>query len=217
MRAGGGTGAQGRPLVSAGCLAGLPAGSVYEVPAGARVTPLAAEEARRRGIRLVVPAADPGAGEGVALVRGMLAAGACRVGPCPADPTRLGDLASAIDHTLLRADASLAEIDRLCAEALEHRFASVCVNGTWVRRASELLSAGGPSHAFLGPNPAFAGDMVTLRAPGGEPVDVFGPDGRRIVHLVNHGSEAVRFAAPTAPGIYLVRAGSTVKKLVVVR
>ena len=33
-----------------------------------------------------------------------------------------------IDHTLLKADATRAQIEKLCAEAREHRFASVCVN-----------------------------------------------------------------------------------------
>jgi deoxyribose-phosphate aldolase len=46
------------------------------------------------------------------------------------------DLARSIDHTLLRPDATAAEVDRLCAEALEHRFASVCVNPHWVPRAA---------------------------------------------------------------------------------
>lgn len=50
-----------------------------------------------------------------------------------------GALAGFIDHTLLRADATAAEIDRLCAEALEHGFASVCVNGAWVARCAERL------------------------------------------------------------------------------
>ena len=50
-----------------------------------------------------------------------------------------GDLARYIDHTLLRPDASAADIDRLCAEAAEHRFAAVCINPTWVRRAAENL------------------------------------------------------------------------------
>lgn len=135
---------RGRGLVSAGCLADLPPGAVYEVPEGACITPLAEEDARRRGIRLVRRDAALAPAAGVALVRSMLDAGACRVGMCPPDPTRLGDLASAIDHTLLRADATVEEIDQLCAEALEHGFASVCVNGTWVRRAGEVLGAGGP-------------------------------------------------------------------------
>jgi deoxyribose-phosphate aldolase len=49
------------------------------------------------------------------------------------------DLARYIDHTLLRPDASAADIDRLCAEAKEYGFAAVCINPTWVRRAAENL------------------------------------------------------------------------------
>jgi len=46
------------------------------------------------------------------------------------------DLAKYIDHTLLKPDATADDIDRLCAEALEYGFASVCVNPTWVKRAA---------------------------------------------------------------------------------
>jgi len=70
-------------------------------------------------------------------------AGACRVGVRPGDSARLGDLAGAIDHTLLKPDATAAEIDRLCDEARTHRFASVCVNGTWARRCAEILAGSG--------------------------------------------------------------------------
>ncbi|MDX2267263.1 MAG: deoxyribose-phosphate aldolase [Bryobacter sp.] len=49
------------------------------------------------------------------------------------------DLAGLIDHTLLRPDASFAEIDQLCAEARAHQFASVCVNPFWVKAASTAL------------------------------------------------------------------------------
>jgi len=52
-------------------------------------------------------------------------------------------LASVIDHTLLRPDASAIEIDKLCSEALEHRFAAVCVNGAWVRRCAQALNGSG--------------------------------------------------------------------------
>ena len=48
-------------------------------------------------------------------------------------------LAAYIDHTLLKADATATDITKLCAEAREHRFHSVCVNGTWVEQASHLL------------------------------------------------------------------------------
>ncbi|MEK9199379.1 deoxyribose-phosphate aldolase [Ureibacillus sp. FSL E2-3493] len=44
-----------------------------------------------------------------------------------------------IDHTLLKADASKEDIKNLCKEASEHHFASVCINPTYVKRASELL------------------------------------------------------------------------------
>jgi deoxyribose-phosphate aldolase len=47
------------------------------------------------------------------------------------------DLARYIDHTLLKPDATAEDIDRLCTEALEYGFASVCVNPTWVKRAAE--------------------------------------------------------------------------------
>lgn len=49
------------------------------------------------------------------------------------------DLAKYIDHTLLRPDATLAEIEVLCDEALTFGFASVCINPTWVRVAAERL------------------------------------------------------------------------------
>ena len=48
-------------------------------------------------------------------------------------------LAAYLDHTLLRADATVADIEKLCAEAREHHFYSVCVNGTWVAQARHFL------------------------------------------------------------------------------
>ena len=48
-------------------------------------------------------------------------------------------LASLIDHTLLKPDASKDDIARICREAREHRFASVCVNPYWVRFAAHEL------------------------------------------------------------------------------
>jgi deoxyribose-phosphate aldolase len=52
-------------------------------------------------------------------------------------------VAALIDHTLLRADATSADIRKVCKEAREYQFASVCVNPYWVAMvASEL--AGSP-------------------------------------------------------------------------
>ncbi len=52
-------------------------------------------------------------------------------------------LARMIDHTILKAEATEAEVRKVVAEAIEHRFASVCVNGRWVGLVSELLNEAG--------------------------------------------------------------------------
>jgi len=49
------------------------------------------------------------------------------------------DLARYIDHTLLKPDATTIDIDQLCDEARDFRFASVCINPTWVKRAATRL------------------------------------------------------------------------------
>jgi len=71
-------------------------------------------------------------------VRGVLDAGAARLG-LHASGGGAGTLAGLIDHTLLKPDASLADIEVLCREAAEHHFASVCVNPTWVATCARLL------------------------------------------------------------------------------
>ena len=50
-----------------------------------------------------------------------------------------GDLARYIDHTLLKPAATEEQIRKLCAEALEFNFRSVCINPTWVALAASLL------------------------------------------------------------------------------
>ena len=49
------------------------------------------------------------------------------------------NIAKMIDHTLLKADTTKAQIVKLCEEAKQYGFASVCVNPTWVATAAELL------------------------------------------------------------------------------
>lgn len=44
-----------------------------------------------------------------------------------------------IDHTLLKPETTQVMIDKLCAEAKEYDFASVCVNPYWVKRCAHLL------------------------------------------------------------------------------
>lgn len=72
-------------------------------------------------------------------VRRVLEAGAARVGASPDFPAVGHDLAALIDHTLLKPEATAADVTKLCAEAAQFNFASVCVNPTWVRLCAEQL------------------------------------------------------------------------------
>ncbi len=69
----------------------------------------------------------------------VVSAGASRLtsqlGSIPEDP----DIASMIDHTLLKPDATADQIAQLCYEARKFHFASVCVNPTHVKLCAELL------------------------------------------------------------------------------
>lgn len=53
--------------------------------------------------------------------------------------TDLAAIARIIDHTLLRADATHDDIAKLCREARQYNFASVCINPYWVPLASAEL------------------------------------------------------------------------------
>ena len=63
-------------------------------------------------------------------------AGAARIGLVLGETGTARDWAGFIDHTLLKPDASEQDITRLCQEAAQYGFASVCVNPTWVRAAA---------------------------------------------------------------------------------
>ena len=75
-------------------------------------------------------------------LRGILDAGAERLG-LHASGGDAGGVASMIDHTLLKPDATRADIETLCREASEYGFASVCVNPTWVALCAALLRGTG--------------------------------------------------------------------------
>lgn len=66
-------------------------------------------------------------------------AGASRIGIVLGDAATAHDWASLIDHTLLKPEASESDIKKLCGEAIQFGFASVCVNPFWVKRAAEFL------------------------------------------------------------------------------
>ena len=56
------------------------------------------------------------------------------------NPTNLSrPIAGVIDHTLLKPEATEEQVRKLCEEAKEHAFASVCINPTYVSLAAEML------------------------------------------------------------------------------
>ncbi len=75
-------------------------------------------------------------------LRGVLDAGATRVGLHATGGAPAG-VSSMIDHTLLKPDATRKNIEDLCREAAQFKFATVCVNPTWVALCARLLSGSG--------------------------------------------------------------------------
>jgi len=83
-------------------------------------------------------------------------------------------VAAMIDHTLLKPDATRAQVEQLCHEAVEHRFACAFVNPTWVPLSVAItrgtgLAIGAPVGFPLGANltatkRAEAADLVRVGA-----------------------------------------------------
>src|SRR6476646_2053668 len=69
-------------------------------------------------------------------------------------------LAGMIDHTLLKPEATPAQIEQLCREAVEHGFATVCVNGAWVQLAGGLVAGTGVGVAAVAGFPLGAGSSA---------------------------------------------------------
>src|ERR687891_2491860 len=78
-------------------------------------------------------------------------AGAARIGLVLGETATAREWASLIDHTLLKPEATDEDIKKLCQEAASYRFASVCVNPTWVRVAAcNLRGSGVPVCTVIG-------------------------------------------------------------------
>lgn len=90
-------------------------------------------------------------------------------------------IASLIDHTILKAEATRDDVLRLCDEALEHGFASVCVNGLFVKDVREKLK----------------GSPVKTCAVAGFPLGAMKPMVKAIeaTSLVKDGADEVDFVA----------------------
>lgn len=107
-------------------LGDLAAGSPAAAAPAARAAATPAPAAASSGAPAATPASAPAARPAVS-----------PAAPAPAS------LAAMIDHTLLKPDATRQEILKVCAEAREHRFKSVCVNSSWARTVTEALRGSG--------------------------------------------------------------------------
>lgn len=76
-------------------------------------------------------------------IKEVIRAGAERVEKGLDTPIPGQEIAKHIDHTLLKANATREEIIKLCEEARENKFASVCVNPANVALAAQLLEGSG--------------------------------------------------------------------------
>lgn len=76
-------------------------------------------------------------------VRAIVANGASRVTFSGRAAEVPADLHKYIDHTLLKPEATQADVDRICDEAIEFQFASVMINPSWVKHAAKRLKGSG--------------------------------------------------------------------------
>lgn len=76
-------------------------------------------------------------------LRELVGMGAARVGHVSGAGSLPQDLAAYIDHTLLKPDATPKQVHDLCTEALQYKFASVCINPCYVRLTADRLKGSG--------------------------------------------------------------------------
>ena len=89
-------------------------------------------------------------------------------GTTTTDTGGTGNIASFIDHTLLKPEAGEADVLKVCAEAAEYAFKSVCVNPIWVKTVKKALKDSGVlTCAVVGfPLGATPTDVKTFEARG---------------------------------------------------
>lgn len=92
--------------------------------------------------------------------------------------------ARVIDHTLLKPEATRAELVKLCEEARQYKFASVCVNTTWVPLCVELLKGSGVMTICVVGFPLGA---ATSRAKGAETREAIANGAAEIDMVINIG------------------------------
>ena len=105
--------------------------------------------------------------------------------PAPAvlEMPRGAALAGWIDHTLLKPEATPAQVEKLCAEAREYHFATVCLNPVYASLASKLLAGSGvPVCVVIGfPLGATTPELKALEA--GRVVEMGAKEVDMVIHI----------------------------------
>lgn len=125
-------------------------------------------------------------------------------------------LAAYMDHTLLKADATAADIDRVCAEAIAYGTASVCVNGCWVPRvAAALRGADVATCAVIG----FPLGAMSTAAKAAEAGDVVAAGAAEVDMVINVGllkaGEVEAVTADIAAVARAVHTGGAILKVII--
>lgn len=95
------------------------------------------------------------------------------------------NIASMIDHTLLKPEATLEQIRKVCQEAAEYRFASVCVNSSYVTEVSRMLKGSGVKTCCVVGFPLGA---MSSRAKAEETRDVIENGAQEVDMVINVGA-----------------------------
>jgi deoxyribose-phosphate aldolase len=125
------------------------------------------------------------------------------------------ELAAKIDHTILKPEATAAEVHRTATDAMQHRFASVCIAGAWVAPIALMLKGSGtPICTVVGfPHGTSKSTVKAIEATaavkdGANEVDVVG----HLPFLMNADVDAAR-----AELMELVRAARAARRDVVIK
>ncbi len=126
----------------------LPVTVTHELPASAAIQcqPVLRDlEAFVRSSMADDPSCQPCAAKLHAAIEKCIEAGACRIGTAGTPDTAHGSggVAGMIDHTLLKANATPQEVEKLCAEARQYKFKSVCINPGYIAMSKRLLQGSG--------------------------------------------------------------------------
>lgn len=123
----------------------------------------------------------------------------------------VNSIASLIDHTLLKPEASRADVERMCSEAVKHHFAAVCIYPVWIPLVASLLRGTGVKTCTVAGFPHGASSSATKAFEAAEAVRSGAEEVDMVlaVHAVKGGN--MRYAEDDIRAVVSAADGRTVK------